>query len=852
MLLNEVIRQAVTDLKAHRLRSTLTLFGIIWGIMAIMILLGWGFGFRDLMWEGMSKIGEDLVVFLPGHTSIGVGGYKTGRPIIPEMKDIEAIRIQCPSVQEINPQVMRWYYVKVENESRQYNIRGVIPAAKEMNNWEVAKGRFISEYDIKNRRRFAFIGNNVRKQLFGEDSNPVGSKMKIRGVTFHVVGLAVEKELQASTINSRHDDQILIPLSTAQQLWGDGKSLDLIFVTPKENIKSGQVVSEIRSLLAERHNFDPEDSEALMIFEFAFFEKMFNILALGLNILLGLIGVVTLFVGGVGVMNIMLVSVQERIHEIGIRKAVGARKRDIRLHFLAEALFITMLGGLIGFLLGSALLGAINLLPLPPSIPLPQNSIELSLIVVFVMILTGILSGYIPARNAAEMEPAKALQYERGETVSGKKEPKPLWTSRTLTGELIGQAVLEIRTSKSRSFLTMFGIFWGIAAIIILTGFGTGFQNFFEREFGKMGEKTIYISGGRVKSERGSFRQARRVRLTEKDVRALNSFPYEIERALPEYDCGNLVVKYRNESRAVHTLGVVPDTLTMRNYIVSRGRFINQGDIERRERVCFLGATIQERLFGSRTKDISGEYVSVSGIRYRVIGTAETKGYQLSINNSLDDEKILIPFTTALKDFSGNKYLSRVLVSPVDKNRFDETEREIRKSLSRLHRFDAGDEDALYIWSQLEGMDFINYIVLGLQIFLGGVGVITLMIGGVGVMNIMFFVVTQRTREIGIRRAIGALKKHIFFQLFVEAFALIFIGGLIGLGIGLGLNAGLSVLVEALRTQSPQLMMLFSPENSLLTSVITAFFMVIAGFVAGLTPALRAMKLDIVECLRYE
>ncbi len=149
-------------------------------------------------------------------------------------------------------------------------------------------------------------------------------------------------------------------------------------------------------------------------------------------------------------------------------------------------------------------------------------------------------------------------------------------------------------------------------------------------------------------------------------------------------------------------------------------------------------------------------------------------------------------------------------------------------------------------------MDFINYIVLGLQIFLGGVGVITLMIGGVGVMNIMFFVVTQRTREIGIRRAIGALKKHIFFQLFVEAFALIFIGGLIGLGIGLGLNAGLSVLVEALRTQSPQLMMLFSPENSLLTSVITAFFMVIAGFVAGLTPALRAMKLDIVECLRYE
>jgi ABC-type antimicrobial peptide transport system permease subunit len=544
--------------------------------------------------------------------------------------------------------------------------------------------------------------------------------------------------------------------------------------------------------------------------------------------------------------------VQERIHEIGIRKAVGAKKRDIRLHFLAEALFITMLGGFIGFLLGSALLGAFNILPLPPSIPLPQNSVELSLIVVFVMILTGVLSGYIPARNAAEMEPVKALQYERGETVSGKKEPKPLWTSRTLTGELIGQAFLEIRTSKSRSFLTTFGIFWGIASIIILIGFGTGFQGFFEREFGKMGEKTIYVSGGRLKSERGSFSQARRVRLTEEDVRALNSFSYEVERALPEYDCGNLVVKHGNESRAVHTLGVVPGTLTMRNYKVRKGRFINQGDIDRRERICFLGATIQERLFGSRTNDISGEYISVSGIRYRIIGTAEAKGYQLSINNSLDDEKMLIPFTTALKDFSGDKYLSRILVSPVDKNRFDETEREIRRILARVHRFDAENEDALSVWSMIEGMDFLEYIVLGLQIFLGGVGVITLMIGAVGVMNVMFFVVTQRTREIGIRRAIGALKKHIFFQLFTEAFVLIFVGGLIGLGIGLGVNAGLSVLVEALRTQSPQLMMLFSPENSLFTSMVTAFFMVIAGFVAGLTPALRAMKLDIVESLRYE
>ncbi len=849
---SEIIKQAFQDLKSNKLRSTLTLFGIVWGIMAIMILLGWGFGFRDFMWEGMRKIGEDLVIVIPGHTSIGVGGYKTGRPIIPELDDIEAIQIQCPSVAEINPQMGRFYQVKAETEAREYNIRGVLSVAKKMNNWQVAQGRFISEDDIRNRRRFAFIGNNVKEQLFGEESGPVGRKIKIRGVSFLIVGVAVEKELQMSTINSLHDDQVLVPLSAALQLWGDGRSLDLIFATPKENAKSSQVVSEIRNVLAERHRFDPEDEEALFILEFAFFEKMFNLLSLGLNILLGLIGVITLFIGGIGVMNIMFVSVQERTREIGILKAVGAKNRDIRLQFLAESLVITMIGGATGFLLGSALLGAVNLLPLPPYVPLPQNSLELSLIVVFVMILTGVISGYIPAKNAAKMEPATALQYERGETVVGKKIPKPLWVSRTLTGELIGQAFLEIRSSKSRSFLTMFGIFWGIAAVIMLIGFGTGFQGFFEREFGKMGEKTIFVSGGRIQTERGTYRQARRVRLSEKDVEALKTFPVEVEDALPEYDCRFPVVKYGSESRAVHTLGVVPETLKMRNFKIARGRSINQGDIDEKGRVCFLGANIPERLFGNRTRDVTGEYVNVNGIRYLVIGTAQPKGLQLSINTSYDDDKILIPFTTALKDFSGEKYVSRILVSPVQKERYQKTELEIRNTLSRLHRFDPEDEDALNVFSMLEGTEFLTYIVLGLQVFLGGVGVITLMIGAVGVMNIMFFVVTQRTREIGIRRAVGALKRHIFQQLFTEALALTFLGGLIGFGIGWGLNAGLSALVEILRSQNAQLMMLFSPENSLIASLVTVFLMVAAGFLAGLTPALRAMRLDIVDSLRYE
>jgi len=721
-----------------------------------------------------------------------------------------------------------------------------------MNNWVIDKGRFITSEDIRNRRRFAFIGNNVKEQLFGENASPVGERIRINGITFQIVGIAADKKLQTSQINSRHDDQVLVPLSTAQQLWGDGRSLDIIFVKAKEEKSTSQATIEIRQVMAERHHYDPEDPEALFLLEFAFFEKMLDLLTLGLNILLGLIGIVTLLIGGVGVMNIMFASVQERTREIGIRKSVGAKKRDIRIQFLIEGLVITSFGGAIGFLLGSTLLGIIHLLPLPPSVPIPENSLVLSMVVIFVLMLTGVIAGYIPAKNAANLPPVRALQYTRGEFTVRGKTPKPLWISKTLIGELIGQAFMEMRTSKSRTFLTTFGIFWGIAAVIVLMGFGAGFQGFFNREFGKMGEKLISVYPGRIKSQKGTFQTGRQVRFTDTDLNSLIAYAKEIEEALPEYDCNRPVYKYANENRAVHTLGVVPETLNMRNYQIAEGRFINHGDITDNRRVCFLGATIKERLFGNMNEDIVGKTIKIKGVRYQIIGSARPKGTQLSIYDSLDDEKAFIPITTALQDFSGDQYYSRLLVSPIDKTHYSQTEEEIRNRLASLHQFDPDDRDAVWMNSTLEGTEFLGPIVLGLQVFLGGVGVITLIIGAVGVMNIMFFIVTQRLREIGIRRAVGAFRKHIFQQFLIEALIVTLLGGAIGFLIGWGLNSGLNTLIETLRLQNEQLMMLFAPQNSFYVSFITVLFLVAAGFFAGIIPAIRAMRSNIVECLRYE
>jgi len=844
MILKEVFNQAILNLKANKLRSVLTLFGISWGIVAIMILLGWGFGVKDLVRVGMTRIGENLIFVLPGHTSKGLGGYKAGRPIVPEINDVEAIRLQVPSIAYVAPAFNRFYDIKVGNEVRGQRIRGVNPETKVVNNWQVADGRFISESDMRERRRFAFLGFDIKEQYFGKNGSAVGKEMKINGIRFRVVGVAKSKKPQMSQVNGPDDEQILLPFTTAQSLWGDNKHIDFLFIKPKDPGKSSECVKEIKEFFARRHNYQPDDEEALFILDFTYFTNLMEIMLVGMNILLGAIGITTLFVGGIGVMNIMLVSVQERTQEIGIRKSVGAKKRDIRFQFIAEAVIITFLGGIIGLFVGSLLLGGVAVLPLPESIPLPQNSPLLTGIVMAVMVLTGIISGYLPAKKAANLLPIQALQYERGEVGNGKKIPKPLWVSNTLTGEMVGNAIMELRISKGRTFLTTFGILWGIAAVILLVGFGAGFKYFFDQELAKIGEKLVRVYPGRAQKSFGGFREGRRVYFTDKDVYALNAFPYEISRAVPEINCGFPVVKYGNENRAVHTLGVGPETLEMRGFILEEGRFVNFRDVEDKAKVCFIGAGVKERLFGEDNDKVIGEYVRINGVRFRIVGRGQKKGWQMSINNSLDDDKLLIPYTTARKMFRSDNFLTNILIEPKSKMRYKQTEEEINAVLGRIHNFKSDDEDAVFESSQLEGYDIFTKVIIALQIFLGGIGLITLFIGGVGVMNVMLFTVTQRTREVGIRRAVGARRKHVFFQFLIEAIVITFIGGGIGAGIGAGINYILNQL--PLPEYFPP------PQNSIPVMIVTVVFIVSVGLFSGVYPATRAMKLNVVDSLRYE
>ncbi|TKJ35889.1 hypothetical protein CEE39_00735 [bacterium (candidate division B38) B3_B38] len=410
--------------------------------------------------------------------------------------------------------------------------------------------------------------------------------------------------------------------------------------------------------------------------------------------------------------------------------------------------------------------------------------------------------------------------------------------------ETLNLAWHDLRAKKGRTMLTMFGIQWGLTSVVMLVGWGVGFQKYFMYEFGKLGEKLIMVYPGRVETGLGGYRAGRRIRLTEKDILALKTtnYPY-FEYITPEISPGFLTVKYKSESRSVHTQGVFPQTLEMRNFSVGQGRFINEEDLRQGRRVCFMGANIKNRLFGEN-KPAVGEYVKVNGIRFAVIGVSRSKGEQLSVWDTLDDDKLLIPFSTAQMLFVGTPYVDRVMVQVTSRVYADQCEETIRKTLAPLHGFLPDDTEALRVFNISEGMTEMERFGKGLQIFLGLVGAITLFIGGVGVMNIMLVAVRERTREIGIRKAVGAKRRHIFLQFLVEALVITFPAG----GTGILLGMGLSWLLS----QFPLPRFFMAPEVSPMVLLVAFSVMTGVGLFSGTLPAIRAARLHPIDALRYE
>ncbi len=429
--MREAFTQALDNLRANKLRSFLTMFGILWGVIAVVVLAATGEGFQRGNQTVLEELGKNIAIVWGGRTTMQAGGERAGRRVFLTVEDARAIEQEAPLVAVVSAEINRGLRIKSRYNAASLSVHGIEPQYQAIRTLDIEQGRDFVFADDEQVRRVAIIGADAWAQLFGTREG-LGETVELNGVPYTVVG-RIRKKNQDSNYSGPDNDKVFVPFQAMARDFprtdAPAGTVSQLIVAPKPWVvadlpreldqRTGRIQDvdwplerDVRQVLARRKGFNPDDRDALSVWDTSLESLMFGRMIGTMKQFFSIVGFITLALGGLGVMNIMLVAVRERTREIGVRKALGATTSAVQRQFFLEGFFLTMLSGTLGFALALGLCGLVNMLPMPERFQGMVMTWESGAVALATLVLVGVVTSTYPARRAAQLPPVEALRYE--------------------------------------------------------------------------------------------------------------------------------------------------------------------------------------------------------------------------------------------------------------------------------------------------------------------------------------------------------------------------------------------------------------------------------------------------------
>ena len=417
MSFRDLLRDTLVTLWAQKRRTLLTMFGIAWGIISITVMVAAGEGLGDGIQKNQQTFGKDVMIVFSGRTSMQAGGARAGRQVRWMEDDYQYVAAESPACKYVMPELGNDVKGRSLFNSGTIPVVGALPPFSEIRSVTPAQGRFYNDEDNESARNVAFLGSDVKKQLFA-DREAMGQTVWLNGIPYTVIGVMKAKD-QNSSYDGFDTRKIFVPFNSMKRDFPNKPpavehTVDRLLVAPWSLETHKDCVKQLRKTLARLHNFDPRDEEAASIWDTVKNAEANRMIIVGMEIFMGAVGIATLFLGGLSVMNVMLVSVRERTREIGVRMALGATRKSILRQFFVETIFVVAISGGVGLFLSYGFCALVNLAPMPPFFSGMLTSWKIAAMSVALLGLISVLSALYPANRAASVDPIEALRFEAG------------------------------------------------------------------------------------------------------------------------------------------------------------------------------------------------------------------------------------------------------------------------------------------------------------------------------------------------------------------------------------------------------------------------------------------------------